>query len=184
MAPIFSDRPSQKVSLLGCKAGHRLRHPQHLLLINDIAHRLFQHRFQEGMSIFHRRSSKKALQEKLLHTRFRSTGANQGQGQCHIIERFGPHGDQQSSQAGRLDLKDADGPAATEKIIRFGIIVGNLVGTIARLLPDDIFGLLDRRQSALAQKIDLHQAEVIDRIHIILGDSDPLGRKLQRHEIK
>ncbi len=113
-------------------------------------------------------------------------GLEKGVGHRQVAHRAGPQLAQGALRAGRFALEHADGLPAGQQVARPFIVEGDVVQVKGRIVVplDQALGLSKHRQGPDAQQVQLGQAKSLHVVVVELGDQKPLGRPLQRYDIR
>ncbi len=158
----------------------------HVFLVNHHAEGFVQNRFQLRVQVRDGLPAVVAVDERLHHAAVRDAGTDDGAGRGQHLERLHAQLLKQVAHARRLDIETADGASLPHQ--RTGLRIGHGIGAIkinrnTVMLPHVPHRVRQHRQAHLCQQVDLQQAHVLHRIHVVLGDGEPFRRFLERNEI-
>ena len=177
---------AQSLGLAQRHAGDGVGDLDHVFLVDHDAEGLVQNRLQFRMQIADGLSAVVAVDERLHHAAVGDAGTDDGARRRQHLERLHAQLLEQVAHARRLDVETADGPPRLHQ--RTGIRAGHGIHPV-EVDSDPIIGLhvLDRvrqhRQSLLRQEVDLEQAHVLHRVHVVLRHGESLRRLLQGDEV-
>ena len=124
---LLAHRGAQDIRLLERVSGQRLRRAHHLLLINDDAVGVAQHRLQQRMIVFDRLLAVLAIDEMLDHRfavfdRVERPGTEERDRRDHILKVGGFQLGDKPAHPGAFHLENADCVAAREDLVGIGIV--------------------------------------------------------------
>ena len=103
-----------------------------------------------------------------------------------VLEALRPRLRQRLHLGAALDLEHAHRVGRLDGPIHLGVVVRKAVEVDARprVALDPVQGIADHAQRPEAEQVDLHQAELLDVLLVVLGH-DPVGHggALDRHEV-
>ena len=129
------------------------------------------------MEVAHRLTAVLPIGVVAVHVGGHGPGAVQRHQGGHVVEarrRQRPH---ERAHGPALELEDADRVAALEHG-EGGVVVerdGVDVGTLSLGLGHEVEGPFDDREVAQAEEVHLEQPELLDAVHLVLGDDGSLG---------
>ena len=184
--PPCAHRPTKPVRIGRREPGHRDRHLHDLFLVQDHAEGLGQDRLQAGMEVGHRFEALLAAQVWMDGVALDRSGPNDRHFNDEIVQARRPRFRQGLHLGPTLHLEHADGIGGLEHRENLHDVLGNRVeidaGGTVRL--DELEGLIDGREHAQAQQIQLDQLERLDIALVELDDDAILHRRaLQRCDI-
>ena len=159
---------AQQVRFAERVAGQDLRRLHHLFLVDDDAERFAQDRLELRMDVF--RLLVAVLARAVGRDVGHRAGAVERDQRDDVLEPVGAHVDERAPHAGAFHLEHADHLAARQHLVRFWIVERD-----AQQIDLDAAPLhqLDRdvehRQRREAEEVELHQACLLDPLHVELG---------------
>ncbi|OPZ80430.1 MAG: hypothetical protein BWY77_01080 [bacterium ADurb.Bin431] len=165
---------AQLVGLRRGKAGDDLADLDHLLLEQHHPIGFFQDRFQPGMQVADLLLAQAPGHIRVDHIAFDGTRPDQGHAGYHILEFGSLEAGLQGSLGRAFQLKYADGLAPVDHGEGIPVIQGD--GLVIHVLPggaDLGGGILDHRQGAQGEQVQLDQPQPLDIILVELADDRP-----------
>ena len=101
-----------------------------------------------------------------------------------VLEAVGPHVDERAAHALPFHLEDADGLAAREHCVAFGVVERNAQKIeIDAASGDEIYRRLQNSERRQAEEVEFHQSRLLDPFHVELGDRQLRFRiAIHRHQ--
>ena len=130
---LLAHRGAQDVGFLQRIAGQRLRRAHHLLLVDDHAISVAQHRLEQLMIVFDRLLAVLALDERIDHPGIQRARTEERDGRDHVLEIRRLELGQEAAHPRPFHLEHADRVAAREQSVALGIVERKAV-QIRRLL--------------------------------------------------
>ena len=157
-----------------------------LFLVHDDAVRGLERLLQAEVRVADLDLAVLALDELVDHARTQGAGAVQREHGDDVLEAGGLEHAQVLAHAAALHLEDAVGVAAAENLVGLGIGQGQRVQVrgLFALAPDDVQGVLHHGHGAQAQEVELDQADLLDQLHVVLGDYFALFPPVQRQVVQ
>ena len=179
------ERAAQAVGLARRKAGRSHRHADRLLLKEQHAQRLAQHRLQAGMQIAHRLLAGAAAQVGMHRATLDRPRPHDGDLDGDVLEAERLEARQHLLLGAALHLESADGVGLVQHAVDGGVVerqrveVGHgIAGT-----GDVAQRLAHQPQRAQRQQVDLDQPGILHTLLVPLADKTAgHGRRLQRHD--
>ncbi len=181
---LAAHRPSQTLGLAGREAGERHRDLDHLVLEDDRAERVTQHRLQRRVVVRHDEVGIHAHPLAALDVRVHRPAEDRPRAHDRDLDRevvqvLGPRAVERLHLRARLDLEDPHrvglldrrvGPLVVERDPR------QVDPLVARAL-DVVHAALDRRQHPETEQVDLQEARVGARVLVPLAQLAALHRR-------
>ncbi len=144
----------------------------HLFLIHTQAVGVAQHLRHVGMLVGDQLPAVLAVGVVVVHVGGHGPGPVEGIEGADILELGGGQGPHQVAHRPAFELEDPDGVPPLQHLVGQLVVKGDPVdvGSLAGGGFDEVEGPLDDRQVAQPQEIHLEQAEVLDPMHLVLGD--------------
>ena len=103
-----------------------------------------------------------------------------------ILEAVGPHVDQRPTHALAFHLEHADGFAPRQRLIGPGIVEPDAREIDLDAAPaDELYGGVEHGERFQAEKVEFHQAGLLDPFHVELGDRQIRFRiAIERHQLR
>lgn len=117
---------------------------------------------------------------------FHRAGAIKRHQRDDVLDAVRPHADQRLAHAGTFHLEHADGFAAREHLVGFGIIERNRREIdLDAALGNEIDGDLQHRQRLQAEEVEFDEAGAFHPFHVELGDRHIRARiAIHRHQLR
>ncbi len=186
MAAVRAHRLAEDVGLDRGVAAHVDGDLHDLLLVQDHAQGVLQDRLQGGMRVGDLLLAGAPAQVRVDRVALHRTGPNDRDLDDEILEPLGARLGEALHLGAGLDLEHAnrigglDGPIHLRVVVRQRVEVDPL----PRVSLDPVEGVAHHAQGSQAEEVDLHQAELLDVLLVVLGH-DPVGHRgpLDRHEV-
>ena len=184
LGALTAHRPPQALGLRGGEARECHRHLDHLLLVDDRAERLGEHRLQQRMLVGDLEAGVLPLSFAPLYIRMDRPALDRPRPhQCHLdrqvveVPRLGPR--QHLHLRPRLDLEDAGGLGGADRFVGLGVVQWDPreVDPLAPHLVDLEHAALDRREHAEPEQVDLQEGGVGAGVLVPLDDLAALHRR-------
>ena len=171
--PPALEAPPKEIPLLRRHPRRPLGDLHDLFLVEEDAARFGQDPGQERIAV-----GPPALlpdaEDALLHPAFRRPGPDQSQGLGQVLDVAGFHPAEKIHHGRAFDLEAADRPGFLEEAVGRRVAGGKVAEAEAG------FRLGNGRQAADRQEVELDELKVLDRVPIVVGHEDALGRMFQR----
>ena len=188
---LAAHRPPQPLGLAGAKAGEGHRHLEHLVLEDDRAQRVAQHRLQHRMLVGHleirvgaqRLAPLDVGMHRAAHDRPR---AHQRHLHGDVVEVLGARALEHLHLRARLDLEDPHRLRVLDAVVDLGVVVGDArqVDALAAHAFDLDHAALDGGEHPQAEQVDLQKAGVAAGVLVPLHHLAALHRGgLHRAEV-
>ena len=178
---LLAHRGTQDVGLAHRESGQLAGGHHHLFLVDHHPVRFAQDRLQALVHVLDRLAALFARDEGGdVDHRARPEQSN---GSGYVLEALGPHVHQHPAHAGTFELEHAVRVAVGDQLIGLRVIGGQMleVDLDSPPLLEQAHACRDDVQVLEAEEVDLQQADVTDRLHVVLGDHRlAAGTELQR----
>ena len=163
---------SQVVGIDHRVAGHLLGHRHHLLLVHHDLIGVRQLVGQGGMKLLDRGPAVLSIGVEVVHVRPHRARPIEGDQCDHVVERVRLQRPDQRAHRGPLELEHADGVPTLQELE--GLLVIELDPVDIDPLTGGLLGqfetALDDREVAEAEEVHLEQTQLLDAVHLVLGD--------------
>ena len=182
-ADLLSHRATQQVGLAERIAGEDLRRLHHLFLVDDDAEGLAQDRLELGMDVVG------LLHAVLARAIGRDVGHRAGpverDQRDDVLEAVRPHVEQRAPHALTFQLEDAHRLGARQHGVGFFVVERDRRKIdLDPALAQQRHRRLQHRQRLEAEKVELHQARLLDPFHVELGHRHVRFRiAVERHHL-
>ena len=179
-------RPAEAVRVGRAEAGDLDGDPHDLLLVEDHAERVVQHRLQAGVEIGHGLQSLLAAQVRMNCVALDRAGPDDRDLHHQVVEARRPRLGQRLHLGPALDLEDAHGVGRLEHLEDFRDLLGQPVEVEAdrAVVLDQLHRFVHRGQHPEAEQVELDELE---GLHVALVELDDdaagHGRPLQRRDV-
>ena len=177
----------QEVGIAERIAGKELCDLHHLFLVDDDAKRLLQDRFELRMRIPGLRRVRVAPElacaiDRDIRHRARAVERDE---RNQVLEAVGLHLDERLAHSGAFHLEHADGFATAQGLVGIRVVERQRGQVdLDAFAGDEIDGRAQHGQRLEAEKIELHQAGLLDPLHVELGHAHAgLRIAVERHEL-
>ena len=182
---LFSHRAPQQIGLAQAEARQHLRNPHYLFLVNRHAQRILQYSLKLRQQKLYLLASPLALDEVVDHVhRPRSEQRIQLRQLFHGIRFVAA---QNVSHPRRFELEHARSQRGMKHALESLRVVNRNSLDVKRLatrLRNQLYGIIDHRESCQAQEVHLQQAHLLYGFHVVCGyDLIVLGA-VQRHQFR
>ena len=183
---LAAHRPPQPLRLPGREAGERHRDLDHLVLEDDRAERVAQHRLERRVVV--RDDEVRVLPQLLAARDVRVDRAAEDRAgpddrdlDREVVERLGPGPVQRLHLRARLDLEHAHRVRPLDRAVGVGVVVRDPreVDPLAARLRDQLDRALDAREHPQPEQVDLEEARVGARVLVPLAQLAALHRRRQ-----
>ncbi len=175
---------AQDVAFVEAEPGEVVHDLHHIFLVHHDSKRLSQMLPEYGVRVGKPMGLVKPADVLAHHARTGYAGPDNGTGghQMHVI--VAAQLVQQPAHGGRLNVETADAvPRAQEGFYaRVFLDAGDVVhvGALPLVLVGEVYGVFDMPQAALAEDVELVEADRLGMVHVELRDGKPLGHHLER----
>jgi len=182
---LLAHRLAQRVGRGQREAGHLVRDPHDLFLINANPVSVLEDRLQLRMLIFDLELPVPAPDEVVHHPGAQRPGAEQRHQRDQILEPLGLQLADQVPHPARLQLENSGAFPGGQHGVGLRVIHRDLV-EVERdppLMTDQLGGLVEHRQRPQPQEVHLQQPDLLHRLHREPGADLPLRGFDQRHVV-
>ena len=168
---------AEVVRLLERVAGETLGDPHDRLLVEHQPVGVAQDLGHLGVDVLGRLPAVLQLGVVAVHVRRHRPGPVQGHEGGDVVEARRREGAQRRAHRRALELEHPDRVAASQHLVGRLVVEGDGVdvGTGPRGLLDEVEGRLDDREVAQPEEVHLQQPELLDPVHLVLGDDRRVG---------
>ncbi len=169
---------SQIVGFLEGVAGEPLRDPHDRFLVEHQAVGVPEDRFHVRVEIGDGLAAVLQVRVVTVHVGCHRARPVQSDERRDVIEARRSQRSQRRAHGGTLELEHTDGVTSPQHlegrlvVERHGVYVGTRPGR----LFDEVEGHLDDREVAQPEKVHLQKAEILDTVHLVLGDDRGVAR--------
>ena len=182
--PVFlAHRGAQDVGLGKLEAGQHPGRLHDLLLVGEDAVRAFENRLEPLVRILDALAP--VLPSHIGRDVLHRPGAEQGDRDDDVLESRRPHVHDHPAHARAFQLEHAMGVPVGDQPVRLRVVVRDLLDVDDRTGP-----LLDEAQTSgddvevlQAQEVDLQEADVADRLHVVLRDHRLASRAVLQRRV-
>ena len=172
LAVLLAAGPAQFVGVCQRVGGELLRHAHDRLLVDHQPKGVGEKLLGIGVEVGNRLSAVLAIGVVVVHVRGHRARPVQGNERCNILETGRSERSHEGAHRPRLELEHADRVATRQKV-EGGLIVERHLVDVDGLAPgglDEGQGVGDDVQVPESQEVHLEESEVLDGVHLVLGD--------------
>ncbi len=184
-AVLLVERAAEDVGPAHVHAGEFDGDLQDVLLEDHEAVGFLQYRHEQGVGVCRRLVALMPPAEDLLFALIGRSRPDHRDDRREAVDVAAVALHEQAGHRGRFDVVHAAGLAAGDHVPRLALAVID----VAFEIDVDALGafhlghrVAQHRQARLAEQVDLDEAQLLDRVHVVLGDERPLGRALHGYQ--
>ncbi len=183
---LLSHGPPQNVGLAEAEAREDGGALHDLLLIEHHPVGLPQHVLEKRVQVLHLRLAVLAADVLIDHAAPERARAVHGEHGHEIVEAVGADFLQQTAHAPRFQLKDPEGIGPLQHLVGLSVVQGDVLDVGDRLTAqgDVLEGLFDDGEGSEPEKVHLHQPQLLDGLHGVLGDDLVVPDSPYRDEVR
>src|SRR5579863_9482741 len=172
LADFFARRFTQGLGFDQAVAGKTLSNPEHRLLVDHQPVRIAQHLRQVGVQVGDRLTPVLAVGVIVVHVRCHRAGPVERNKGRNVPQGCWQQGPDQGPEVGAFQLENTDRVTPLEQAERRRVVEVDVVyvGAVAGVQLDHVQGPLDHAQVAQPEEVHLEQAQLVDGVHLVLGD--------------